>query len=500
MTKNKSFAIIFIILYTLIQIPFVIQPTINHYYSIMQSDRASVARNYYLESNDLFKPRVDVRGNFSGITGMEFPLYNYLISIFYKIFKSDWIGFGRIISYLFGLSAMYLIYLIFKHEIKDKNLYLYVFPAVTLTSFFYLISHSILPETFAMFFALLFFYFCYQKKSVKNYLIVLISYTLAILIRPYYIFFGIPIVLKILNNFKKKEFYIWLIIGIISLFIFYIYYFQYYPNLNNKFGLNYFYKGDFNLSHTKYYFSFRFLFDIIYVFGKRFVLQILPVFLFGTYIFLKKMKKLKSIDKPSIQLLLIAFFTIFTFPFVIGNVFVNHDYYFGACLPFISYLSILAFQKIYNKRKMFYYIVVIVLFASLVLINSFRFREREDFKWLNNNKMSLLKGTNSNDLFVIDGSNPALMYTIERKGWLFSFSTQNDNTYSKPDVTSYIFNDDELHYNYNSLIIKDFNLNNFQIRVLFKFYNFGAKYALIQNYSKEHEFFFIDLHKFFQRL
>lgn len=496
MSLNKKISIIFLVFYTLIHIPFIIQPTINHYYSIMQADRASVARNYYLESDNFLEPRVDVRGNLSGITSMEFPLYSYFISFIYKIFHTQWIGIGRIISYFFGLLSLYLIHLIFKIELNNKNLILMAFPAVLLSSFFYLISISILPETCSMFFALLSFYISFQKRCVKNYLLFFISFTLAILIRPYYIFFGIPILINIVN-FKKNESYFWLIIGIISLVLFYIYYFRYFPYLNKKYGLTYFCIGDLNLSHTGYYFSFRFLFDVIYTFGKRYVLQMLPIFIYGCYLFFKKVKSEKNISLPSNQLFLIFLLSIAILPFIIGNHFVNHDYYFGACFPFISYLYILVFIKMFKRNKVFFYISIFVLFMSLVLINSFRFKEREDFKWLNNNKFSFLKGTDKNDLFVIDGRNPALMYTIERKGWLFNFSTQNDNTCSNPDVTSYVFNDDEIYY--NSLIIKDFNLNNFQIRVLFKFYNLGAKYALIRNYSKEHEFFFIDLHNFFQR-
>ncbi len=51
-----------------------------------QCDRASVALNYAQESMNLFLPRVHDMNNRTGITGMEFPLMNYLAAILYKFF------------------------------------------------------------------------------------------------------------------------------------------------------------------------------------------------------------------------------------------------------------------------------------------------------------------------------------------------------------------------------------------------------------------------------
>lgn len=499
MSLNKKIGILFLILYTLFHIPFVIQPTINHYYSIMQSDRASVCRNYYLESNNFFEPRVDVRGDLSGITSIEFPLHNYIVSIFYKIFRTQWLGIGRLISYIFGFLSLYLIYKIFKIEIKNANLMIIIFPAVLLSSFFYLISITIIPETIAMFFALLSFYISFQKRCLRNYLLFFVSFTLAILIRPYYFFFGIPILINIID-FKKNESFFWLITGVMSISLFYSYYFYYFPNLNNKYGLNYFFRGDLNLSHINYYFSFQLLWDIFYTFGKRYILCLLPIFFYGSYLYYRRitLKKINMLS-PSNQLFLIFLFSIIFFPIIIGNHFVNHDYYFGACFPFISFLNLLAFISIHNKSRKLFYLTISFLFIILIMINSFRFKEREDFKWLNNNKISFLEGTDKNDLFVIDGCNPGLMYIIERKGWLFNFFVQEEeDSYSLPCMKSEIYHNNESHYNYDELIFNNLKLNDFKNNALFQFYKKGAKYALIRKDTNENEFFLINLQKYFQ--
>jgi hypothetical protein len=45
----------------------------------------SVARNFDEEEMNIFQPRVDSRGEHSGITGMEFPILNYSLAIAYRI-------------------------------------------------------------------------------------------------------------------------------------------------------------------------------------------------------------------------------------------------------------------------------------------------------------------------------------------------------------------------------------------------------------------------------
>jgi hypothetical protein len=44
----------------------------------------SVARNFHEESMNPFYPRIDARGPHTGVTGMEFPLLNYIIAVGYR--------------------------------------------------------------------------------------------------------------------------------------------------------------------------------------------------------------------------------------------------------------------------------------------------------------------------------------------------------------------------------------------------------------------------------
>lgn len=70
-----------------------------------QTQVLSIARNYHEESMNLFKPRVDSRGSWSGVTGLEFPLPYYLMALGYE-------GFGfhhavhRLVMLLFSFVAI----------------------------------------------------------------------------------------------------------------------------------------------------------------------------------------------------------------------------------------------------------------------------------------------------------------------------------------------------------------------------------------------------------
>lgn len=74
-----------------------------------QADTLAVARNFLQESANIFYPRIDIRQTYSGITGMEFPLYNYIIFLVAKVSGFGfWIG--RALSTLFGVLGIVFLY------------------------------------------------------------------------------------------------------------------------------------------------------------------------------------------------------------------------------------------------------------------------------------------------------------------------------------------------------------------------------------------------------
>ncbi len=83
--------------------------------SFRQSATASIARNYYDFGYNLFQPRITGWGtiNQPGLWPNEFPLYPYIISIFYSLFGiQEW--FGRLFTALFSIIGALALFHIVK--------------------------------------------------------------------------------------------------------------------------------------------------------------------------------------------------------------------------------------------------------------------------------------------------------------------------------------------------------------------------------------------------
>lgn len=67
----------------------IMQPPLEVAHNWRQTTVTMVARNFYETDAGIWLPRVDMAGEKSGITGMEFPLFNYLIYLFSLVFGYD---------------------------------------------------------------------------------------------------------------------------------------------------------------------------------------------------------------------------------------------------------------------------------------------------------------------------------------------------------------------------------------------------------------------------
>jgi 4-amino-4-deoxy-L-arabinose transferase-like glycosyltransferase len=71
-------------LYMLMHLPFVnLPPCSIHVWR--QCNTLAVARNFFEESSNIFQPRIDRRGLSDGVTGMQFPAYEWVLSRIYFV-------------------------------------------------------------------------------------------------------------------------------------------------------------------------------------------------------------------------------------------------------------------------------------------------------------------------------------------------------------------------------------------------------------------------------
>jgi hypothetical protein len=72
-----------------------------------------IARNFYETDANILYPRLDNAGNLSGITCTEFPLMNYCIYLFAKVFGwQHW--YGRLINLIISSLGVWYFFKIIK--------------------------------------------------------------------------------------------------------------------------------------------------------------------------------------------------------------------------------------------------------------------------------------------------------------------------------------------------------------------------------------------------
>ncbi len=177
MTKNKIaggsfFVLMLLLVYYLLNYQEILflRPMSIHQWA--QCDRASVARNYAQDGMNFFKPHTHFLSNTEGVTGLEFPLMNYLAAICYKLFGFNEFWY-RALSLLFLSVGLFFTFRITELFLKQTVL------AVLLTLSWYLspilcyYSPNFLSDAASLGFIMSawYFYFRYREERTKKFLL-----------------------------------------------------------------------------------------------------------------------------------------------------------------------------------------------------------------------------------------------------------------------------------------------------------------------------------------
>ena len=114
-------------------------------------------------------PRIDIAGEKTGITGMEFPLFNFLIYLFSLVFGfHEW--FGRLINLLVSSTGIYYFYLLVRKYFSRETAFNAAF--ILLVSFWFSYARKIMPDTFASSLVITSLYYgsnyLDRKQSISN--------------------------------------------------------------------------------------------------------------------------------------------------------------------------------------------------------------------------------------------------------------------------------------------------------------------------------------------
>jgi hypothetical protein len=132
-----------------------------------QCDRASVALNFGEDTFNFFKPRVHNTNNGSGITGMEFPMMNYLAGMLFRLFGNlDF--FYRLlmmITITAGLVAAFKMAIIQLNNFA-QGVFAVLFMSLSPILVFY--TPNYLPDTASLGLILISWYYFFQFRTTQH--------------------------------------------------------------------------------------------------------------------------------------------------------------------------------------------------------------------------------------------------------------------------------------------------------------------------------------------
>jgi hypothetical protein len=214
----KSLLLISILVVALVVRLYKIDNPVADWHSFRQADTASVTRNFAEKGINLLVPTYHDLSNIqSGIENpngyrmVEFPVYNLLHLEMFKLVPSIGLDMaGRLTSVILSLVSIVLIYLIVN---KLSGLFVAILASIfmAILPFNVYYSRVILPEPLMIVSLLASYWFLIRVSetvSVKkriNLLLSAIFLSLAVLVKPFALFFALPHLAILFRSLAKKE-------------------------------------------------------------------------------------------------------------------------------------------------------------------------------------------------------------------------------------------------------------------------------------------------------
>lgn len=412
---------IWIVLFFFIRLYGINFPPLETLHNWRQTTVAMVARNFLEDDSNIFFPRVDFAGDKTGITGMEFPLFNYIIYLVSEFFGyQHW--YGRLINLIFSSVGVWFFYkTVLLHFNKRLAFYASI---ILLSSVWFVYSRKIMPDTFSMSMVLMGFYYAYiflMKKRNYGFLVLYGFFTLCGLLSklPSFPILSLLIPLLFMSQAKNKDKVYFVIVSISILIPVCYWYFVWVPHLVEKFGFWHFFMGK-PIEVSIYELS-RHLGPALEKFYDSALKFIgFAVFVFGLF------SAVKAAKKELILIFAISFIAFLVVVLKSGVTFATHDYYMIPFAPIMALIAGYGLECIPNGK------VVLLLLIGIVVENiankqhDFRIKEKNE-RLLALEDILDLHLADSALVFINSGPIPTPMYFAHRKGWI------GDNAFVKKE-------------------------------------------------------------------
>jgi len=402
------------------------------WHSWRQVDTSAVSRNFVKDGFDILHPRFDdlsnvqsgIYDNPEGYRFVEFPIYNVLQAggflIFPKFTIEEW---GRLISIFASLFSVVLLYILVK-KYSNKTVGLFSAFFLSFLPFNIFWGRTILPDSLGItttIAGILFFDLWVEnqnRKSARRILYFLLSsifLSLAFLIKPFAIFFFLPIVWIAFKKwglllFKRKDLAVLAFISLVPFLLWRLWSLKFPGGVPQSGWL-------FNSGNIRFKGAF---FD--WIFAKRIGELILgfwglPILVMG--ILLRR----KSL------FFLFFLFSSLLYIFVVARGNVQHSYYQIPIIPTIAIFLALGTEFLLNSPKQYFSKIVTypVLVFCIFLMLSLSWKNVRDYYNIQDSSILVageavdrLTSKEAKIVAPYDGDTTLLYYT-KRKGWA-SFS------------------------------------------------------------------------------
>ncbi len=387
-------------------------PPLDMAHNWRQTTVAMVARNFYEIQANPFYPRIDIAGELSGITGMEFPLLNYLIYLVSLVFGYEhW--YGRLINlFVSSVGIWYFFKLIKKYFTHRVALYASV---ILLSSIWFAYSRKIMPDTFSSSLILMGIYYgtnyLDKRQSVRNLVFFFILILFGALSKlPSVCLLGALLPLIFNPAIRQRNRIKIVATTVVAMIPVALWYFYWVPHLVETYGFWHFFMGK-NLMAGGLEII-EFWHESLQHFYEN-ALKFVGFFAFLTGLFFAFYKKNK---------MLIGIFAFVTLPFLLiilkaGQTFAFHSYYI---IPYVPVMALMAGYGLAQINKSW---LAKLLLAAIVIEglanqqHDFRLKEK-DLPVLKLEQV-LDEFSEPDDLILINsGYYPTPMYFAHRKGWV----------------------------------------------------------------------------------
>ena len=405
----------YIVLLFVVRLIGIANPPLEVGHNWRQTTVMMVARNFYEEGLDVLHPRVDMAGELSGITGMEFPLLNALIALAGFVFGFD-AGWGRLINLLVSSWGLWMFYRLVRRFHTER---VAIFAAVLLgSSIWFDFSRKIMPDTFAMSFMIgaLYFGAAYMAHAeVRTRWLNLLAFGALLLIAGLSklpVVYAVPLLglIALAPESNRKRLLPLGAVGALAGLPIFAWYFIWVPHLNETYGYTHFFMGvgwmrgmdelaaDFPGTLRQFYDA-----PLKYT---GFIAAL------GGWLWSLKTRD-RRVWMPAT--LLLACFVVIMIKS--GNNFPRHNYYMVPFAPVMAWLAAYGIAQVPNRRIALALVGIVVVEGIANQQHAFFLRSDQTALVQLEADLNAVSEQNSR-IAINSGLYPTPMYFAHRKGWI----------------------------------------------------------------------------------